>query len=81
MNDFLAKHKFGFLFIIPGVIIGFLYWKYVGCVSGTCPLRSHWHTMVVFGAAMGYFIGDNVDDYIKKRKNNREKEESQSDEI
>jgi hypothetical protein len=68
MKDFIKKHKFGLLLIIPGIIAGYLYWKYVGCASGTCPITSNWHTMLGFGALIGYFIGDSIDDVIKKRK-------------
>ena len=68
MNDFITKHKFGMLLIIPGIIAGYFYWKYVGCASGTCPITSNWHTMVGFGAVIGYLIGDSIDEGIKKRK-------------
>ncbi len=72
MKEFVTKHKFGLLLIIPGIIAGFLYWKYVGCASGTCAITSNWHTMVGFGALIGYFIGDSIDDVIKKRKSKEE---------
>lgn len=69
MKEFINKHKYGLLFILPGFLVGFLYWKFVGCTSGTCPITSNWHTMVLFGALIGYFIGDSLDDILKKRKN------------
>ena len=68
MSDFITKHKFGLLLIIPGIIAGYLYWKYVGCMSGTCAITSNGHSMVGFGALIGYFLGDSIDDIIKKRK-------------
>lgn len=74
MVDFIKKHKFGFILLIPGVIAGFLYWKYIGCMSGTCAIKSNWHTMVLFGGLIGYFVGDSVDDILKKRKNKLEKD-------
>jgi len=77
MNDFITKHKFGLIIIIPGIIAGFLYWKFVGCTSGTCPITSNWHSMVLFGALIGYFIGDSIDDIIKKKK--EKKDDIQSD--
>lgn len=67
MKDFILKHKFGLLIIIPGIIAGYLYWKYVGCTSSTCPITSSWHSMVLFGGLMGYFAGDSIDDIKKKR--------------
>lgn len=68
MKDFILKHKFGVLLLIPGIIGGYLYWRYVGCLSGTCPITSSWYTMVLFGGLIGYFIGDSIDDIIKKKK-------------
>ena len=65
--EFLKKHKFSFVLLLPGIIAGYLYWKYVGCMSGTCPITSNWHSMVVFGGLIGYFIGDSIDDMIKKK--------------
>lgn len=67
MKEFMLKHKYGLLLIIPGIIVGYAYWKYVGCTSGTCPITSNWHTMVLFGGLIGYFIGDIIDDYFKKK--------------
>jgi hypothetical protein len=40
--------------IILGATGGYLYWRYVGCLTGTCPLKSHWQTMIPFGALGGY---------------------------
>ena len=74
MKEFLLKHKYAFLLIIPGILAGFLYWKYVGCASGTCPITSNWHTMLLFGGLFGYFIGDSIDDFIKKRQNKKEQD-------
>lgn len=68
MKEFLLKHRFGLMLIIPGFIGGYLYWKYVGCVSGTCPLKSNFYYMVVFGSLIGYFLGDLVDEYVEKKK-------------
>lgn len=77
MKNIFTKHKFGIILIIPGIIAGYLYWNFVGCTSGTCPITSNWHTMVLFGSLIGYFLGDSIDDVIKKRK----KKEEKNDEI
>ena len=65
MINFFNKHKYGILLIVPGIIVGFFYWKYVGCTSGTCSLTSNWQLTLLFGGLVGYFIGDSIDD--KKR--------------
>ena len=71
--EFIKKHKYGLLLIIPGIIGGYFYWKYVGCASGTCPITANWHSMVFFGALIGYFTGDSIDD-IKKKKQKKKNE-------
>ena len=68
MKEFILKHKYALILLIPGIIGGFLYWKYVGCMSGTCPLKSNWQSMILFGGLIGYFVGDSIDDIIKKKK-------------
>ena len=72
MKEFIIKHKYALLLLLPGIVAGYLYWKYVGCLSGTCPLTSNWYSTVLFGGLIGYFLGDSVDDIIKKRKNKNE---------
>ena len=40
-----------------GIAIGFLYWKYVGCVSGTCEITSKpINSMVYFGVMGGLIL-------------------------
>jgi hypothetical protein len=36
-----------------GLAGGFLYWKYVGCLSGTCPITSSPVNSSLYGAVMG----------------------------
>ena len=44
--------------IIIGLAGGFLYWKFVGCTSGSCAITSHWYSSVLFGGIFGYLIAD-----------------------
>lgn len=44
--------------ITLGAVAGFLYWKYVGCVTGSCPITSKPINSSVYGAMMGGLIGD-----------------------
>jgi hypothetical protein len=39
--------------VLLGAIGGFFYWKYVGCVTGTCPIQSNPYRMTAYGALMG----------------------------
>ena len=62
------------IFLIAGAIGGFLYWRFVGCTSSTCAIKSVWYWTTLWGAAMGYLVGDFINDIIQKRK--KEGEES-----
>ncbi|MEI6277449.1 MAG: DUF6132 family protein [Prolixibacteraceae bacterium] len=46
---------------------GFLYWKFVGCSTGTCPLKSHWYTMTLYGMLLGWLIGDLIASFTGKK--------------
>ncbi len=41
------------LFTVVGAGIGFAYWRFVGCSSGTCPLTANWHTSTLMGGLIG----------------------------
>ena len=58
MKIFLLKYRFTILFTTLGVLAGILYWHFVGCASGTCPITSHWYTMGGYGLMMGWLVGE-----------------------
>lgn len=66
MLELLMKNKFLVVFAILGAIGGFLYWKYIGCLSGTCPIKSVWYLSTLFGALIGYLAGSIINDLIIK---------------
>lgn len=49
--------KISLPWLISGIIIGgtggFLYYYYVGCQSGTCPITSSPYTSVIYGTLIG----------------------------
>ena len=57
---------------IAGAIIGglggFLYWKYVGCISGTCAIKSNWYLMVPWGILFGVLMASLARDLVNKVK-------------
>lgn len=73
MFEKLKKYRLQLIFLLIGALGGFLYWKFVGCKTGTCPIKSVWYYMVLWGSAFGYLIGDLVNDYLKKGKRKNEK--------
>ncbi len=39
--------------VVVGAVIGFGYYKLVGCSTGACPLTSNPYTTTLYGALMG----------------------------
>ena len=39
--------------VLLGAILGFLYWKFVGCAFGTCAITSKPLSSTIYGAVMG----------------------------
>lgn len=54
------------IFIIIGLIGGYLYWRFVGCSTGSCPLKSNPYYMIIVGGLFGYLIPDMF--YGRKKK-------------
>ena len=48
-----------------GGISGYFYWKEIGCLTGTCPLKSQWQTMLPFGMLAGYTAVDIIQSIYK----------------
>jgi hypothetical protein len=51
--------------IVLGAAGGYVYYVRIGCLSGTCPLTSNPYMSVIWGAAIGYLLGDL---FTKKKK-------------
>jgi hypothetical protein len=49
----LLKHKRTFVGILVGALGGYLYYHFVGCQAGTCPITSKPFNSTVYGAMMG----------------------------
>lgn len=71
MKSKLFRYKL--LVTIIGAIGGYLYWKYIGCASGTCPIKSVWYLMTLWGTAMGYLLGDLSVNFVVKREAGNDK--------
>ena len=56
MPSWIIKNKLSIIGIIIGSIAGFLYWKFVGCVSGRCMITSKPINSTLYGGLMGYLL-------------------------
>lgn len=54
----LKKYLLTIIGIIFGTIVGYLYYKYIGCISGTCAITSKPINSSLYGAIMGGLIGN-----------------------
>lgn len=58
---------------IVGAVGGYFYWKYVGCVSGTCPIFAAPWSNVIWGGAIGALLFSIVGDIVNRSKNRKKK--------
>lgn len=42
--------------IIIGGLLGLLYYKKVGCPTGSCPITSNRYGSMIYGAVMGFLV-------------------------
>ncbi len=42
--------------VVIGGILGFAYYKFVGCRSGSCPLTSNPYISTIWGSLIGFMI-------------------------
>jgi LytS/YehU family sensor histidine kinase len=65
IKEFLNKHLLKIIGATVGAIGGFMYYYFIGCSSGTCPITSNPYISIVYGAIMGYLLLD----LFKKKEN------------
>ena len=56
MVTYLKKNAFYFIGAVVGGIGGFLYWKFIGCVSGTCKITSSPLNSTLYFGLMGMLL-------------------------
>lgn len=39
-----------------GAVLGYLYYKFIGCASGACPISSNPYISTIYGALVGALI-------------------------
>ena len=74
MKQWIKQNKVALIMLIPGAIGGYLYWRYIGCTTGSCPITSVWYTSSLYGVILGFVLGNLVDE--RRAKKQRANEES-----
>jgi len=65
--NFILKNRLTVIGISLGAVGGFLYYHYVGCVTGNCPITSQPINSTLYGAIMGALLLNS----FKKEKPNK----------
>ncbi|MEJ7740917.1 MAG: DUF6132 family protein [Chitinophagaceae bacterium] len=65
MKNWIIKNKLLLIGAALGAMAGFLYWKYVGCLTGTCAITSNPFRSSIYFAIFGALIISS----FKKEKN------------
>lgn len=63
--SYLWKNKLTVLGILAGAAGGYLYYHFIGCTSGSCPITSQPVNSTLYGAMMGGLLFSS----FKKEKN------------
>lgn len=64
MKEFIKKHLLKIIFSVAGGVTGLLYWKFVGCTSGTCLIKSIWYMSTLYGLLLGFLFGGLTEEII-----------------
>ncbi|MCU0390834.1 MAG: DUF6132 family protein [Thermoflexibacter sp.] len=63
--EFFNKNKLIIAGVIIGAVAGYLYYFYVGCASGTCPITSRPFPSTLYGALLGGLLFSNFSEQKK----------------
>lgn len=68
MKNWISKNSLYITGAAIGAVAGFLYWKFVGCTTGTCAITSKPLNSTVYFAVMGALVFG----VFKKEKKHKE---------
>ena len=56
MKNWIIENKLYVIGAVVGALAGFLYWKYVGCLTGTCAITSSPVRSTIYFAVLGSIV-------------------------
>lgn len=65
----LKKYRLTIIGFLVGAVSGYLYYYFVGCSTGTCPITSNPWRMTLYGSLMGMLLFDMFRKEPEKSKN------------
>ncbi len=72
MKNIFKQHWILLLGVIVGTIGGYLYWHFIGCNNGTCPITSSPINSSIAGALLGGLVFTSFPN--SKKNENKDKE-------
>lgn len=72
MKNIFKQHWLLLLGVIVGTIGGYLYWHFIGCNNGTCPITSSPINSSIAGALLGGLVFTSFPN--SKKNENKDKE-------
>ncbi len=66
--------------VVIGALGGYLYYYFIGCVSGTCALKSNPYIMIFYGSLIGYLLFELISDFVNGRYKTKTSEISNDNE-
>ena len=67
MKNWITKYKLYLIGAVAGAIAGFFYWKYVGCLTGSCAITSNPLRSTIYFALMGSLLFGLFENQKKKQ--------------
>ena len=58
MKKWLTTNKYSLIGTAIGSVVGYCYWKFIGCASGNCVITSSPINSILYGAFMGTLVGN-----------------------
>ncbi|MDD6211257.1 MAG: DUF6132 family protein [Bacteroidales bacterium] len=65
---FLKRHWVTLTGVLTGALGGFLYWYFIGCSSGSCPITSSPVNSALWGAVLGGLLFNAFERDVPKEK-------------
>lgn len=56
IKTYIKKSRLTIIGVIAGSLGGYLFWLYIGCMSGTCPITSSPLNSAIFGSVIGGLV-------------------------
>ena len=72
MKNWIINNKLYFIGTFIGALTGFLYWKYVGCLTGTCSITSSPINSTIYFALFGAVLFGTFKKQSKQTKTDKQ---------